>query len=176
MGQTGELAQLVELNDAAWHAGASKSARRRGISGWNKISIGIEHIARSPGELDDKWPQLSLERRRALLPPELSHFAEVETDPGFPLTLVQLQTSARLAAWLCKLLSWPVDREHLRGHYECPGTTHSDCGLGTINGGIWPWDDYLEMVRDAFDRLSAASMEPRPDSLAPSMKERQVDE
>lgn len=147
VGQAGELTQLVELDQAAWHAGASKAARRRGLKGWNFISYGIEHVARSPGEFDEVWPHLSERKRLALLPPELAHLVDSPTDPGFPLTEPQLKTSARLLAWICKLRDWPVDRDHIRGHYECPATTHEDCGLGEEQGGIWPWERYLEMVR-----------------------------
>lgn len=40
VGQGGEIVQLVELTDTAWHAAA-----------WNSRSVGIEHVARTPREL-----------------------------------------------------------------------------------------------------------------------------
>jgi hypothetical protein len=72
-------------------------------------------------------------------------------DPGIPVTPEQLQSSARLAAWLCQLFGWSIDRQHLRGHYECPGTTHLDCGQDVSHGGIFPWSDYLAAVIVAAD-------------------------
>jgi len=47
--------------------------------------------------------------------------------------------STALVKWLCEKLGLPCDREHVRGHYECPGTTHEDCGLGVEDGGIIDW-------------------------------------
>lgn len=165
VGQAGEVYQLVSLEHRAWHA-----------KGWNGESIGIEHVARSPGELSRQWRVLSQEKRRALLPEAVPLDPDSDEDPGFPPTVEQLRSSARLVAWLCRLYSWPADRAHLRPHCECPGTTHLDCGRDVKDGGIWPWDNYLEMVREELERLSAASIEPRPDSLTVSTSERQVEE
>lgn len=139
-----EVYQHVELRDRAWHA-----------KGWNSNSIGIEHVARTPGELDRQWIGLSQEKRRALLPEGVPLDPESDDDPGFPPTEEQLQTSAELAAWLCDLLSWEVSRERLRGHCECPGTSHRDCGRDVSDGGIWPWDRYLAMVQERLDALRA---------------------
>lgn len=121
----GTVVQLVELDRAAWHA-----------SGWNLESVGIEHIARSPHELKS-WPKLSRETRRKLV--ECDEDADSATDPGLMPTEAQIAASSALVKWLCERLGLPCDREHVRGHYECPGTTHEDCGLGVSAGGIWPW-------------------------------------
>lgn len=129
IGRGGEVVQLVALDRAAWHA-----------SGWNRESVGIEHIARTPGELKD-WAKLSRETRRKLV--ELEQDADTETDPGLIPTEAQIVASVALVRWLCEKLGLPMDREHVRGHYECPTTTHEDCGLGIGEGGIWPWDGYL---------------------------------
>lgn len=140
-----ELVQLVDTELAAWHA-----------SGWNGRSVGIEHCARTPGELDrrGRWAALSYSKRIKLL----DHGAPVSltdspSDPGLLPTAPQLATSARLVAWLCRELGLPVDAEHVVGHCVVPGTTHTDCGRDVANGGIWPWADYLEMVREEFARL-----------------------
>lgn len=129
IGRDGTVVQLVELSRAAWHA-----------KGWNAESVGIEHVCRSPKELKS-WAKLSRETRRKLV--ECDEDADTETDPGLMPTEAQIVASAALIKWLCERLGLPLDREHVKGHYECPGTTHEDCGLGVEDGGIWPWDGYL---------------------------------
>lgn len=132
VGRAGEIAQLVSLSRSAWHA-----------KGWNAQSVGIEHVARSPGELKS-WPGLSLQKRLKLV--ETEEAARSDHDPGLAVTEEQIAASAALVRWLCQRLGLPMDREHIRGHYECPGTSHSDCGLGADDGGIWPWVEYMQAV------------------------------
>lgn len=135
VGRAGELSQLVDTNNRAWHC-----------SGWNTDSIGIEHVARTPGELKN-WGTLSLETRMSLLnsgeDPGLLSALE---DPGMLLTDVQLSTSAHLVAWLCKQHGWAISRERIRGHCENPASSHRDCGRDVADGGIWPWSDYIDLV------------------------------
>jgi hypothetical protein len=49
--------------------------------------------------------------------------------------------SARLTAGICKRYGIPVDREHVIGHVEVPGTDHTD------PGPHWDWDRYIRLVR-----------------------------
>lgn len=133
VGQGGEIYQFVVLGNIAWHA-----------KGWNSNSIGIEHVARSPGELK-QWASLSEHTRRSLMPEGAA--INGRTDPGFPLTEVQLVASARLVAWLCLTFDWVVDRRAIRPHCESPQTTHLDCGRD------WPWDSYLKAVSDGLLEL-----------------------
>lgn len=133
VGREGEIAQLVDTNDRAWHC-----------AGWNTQSVGIEHVARTPGELK-KWRTLGEETRLALVDDPAK--AGAASDPGMPVTDAQLAASARLTAWLCKQHGWPVDRYRIRAHYENPRSSHADCGLDIGNGGIWPWDLFFELVR-----------------------------
>lgn len=51
--------------------------------------------------------------------------------------------SARLTAGICARYGIPVDREHIIGHVEVPGTDHTDPGRH------WNWDRYLKLVRQA---------------------------
>ncbi|MFD5450676.1 N-acetylmuramoyl-L-alanine amidase [Streptomyces sp. NPDC003470] len=51
--------------------------------------------------------------------------------------------SARLTAGICARYDIPVDREHVIGHVEVPGTDHTD------PGPHWDWDRYLKLVRRA---------------------------
>jgi hypothetical protein len=52
------------------------------------------------------------------------------------------QSSARLARWLCEVHDIPVDRDHIVGHVELPGQTHTD------PGPLWNWDLYMALVHD----------------------------
>ncbi|NUR40950.1 MAG: N-acetylmuramoyl-L-alanine amidase [Streptomyces sp.] len=56
--------------------------------------------------------------------------------------------SARLTARICARYDIPVDREHIIGHVEVPGTDHTD------PGEHWDWDRYMKLVREA--RTAAA--------------------
>ena len=114
VGQAGEVVQLVDVENTAWHC-----------SGWNKRSVGIEHVARTPGEL--------------------SH-----GDPGLALTTMQLEASARLVGWLLQTLGLELDA--VMPHCSSPVTSHKDCGRADSDGGIWPWAKYLEMLRAEFSR------------------------
>ncbi|MGW3286536.1 N-acetylmuramoyl-L-alanine amidase [Streptomyces sp. NPDC001002] len=51
--------------------------------------------------------------------------------------------SARLTATICDRYGIPVDREHVIGHVEVPGTDHTDPGTH------WDWDRYMGLVRRA---------------------------
>ncbi|MET7730270.1 peptidoglycan recognition family protein [Streptomyces sp. NPDC005402] len=50
------------------------------------------------------------------------------------------QESAKLTAGICERYGIPRDRAHIIGHYEVPGTDHTD------PGPYWDWDRYLRMV------------------------------
>ncbi|MET8974138.1 N-acetylmuramoyl-L-alanine amidase [Streptomyces sp. NPDC004539] len=56
--------------------------------------------------------------------------------------------SARLAAGICARYGIPVDREHIIGHVEVPGTDHTDPGKH------WDWDRYLKLVSQAREALA----------------------
>ncbi|MFI9343885.1 N-acetylmuramoyl-L-alanine amidase [Streptomyces sp. NPDC052773] len=68
------------------------------------------------------------------------------------LTDAMYAASARLTAGICRRYGIPVDREHIIGHVEVPGTDHTD------PGPHWDWERYLGLVRRA--RSAAASPEP----------------
>ncbi|MDO0936801.1 peptidoglycan recognition family protein [Streptomyces sp. DG2A-72] len=53
------------------------------------------------------------------------------------------EASARLTARICARYGIPVDRQHIIGHVEVPGTDHTDPGEG------WDWDRYMRLVRRA---------------------------
>ncbi len=56
--------------------------------------------------------------------------------------------SARLTAGICARYDIPVDREHIIGHVEVPGTDHTDPGKH------WDWARYMKLVRQARTALA----------------------
>lgn len=55
-------------------------------------------------------------------------------------TDVLYETSARLTAAICARYGIPKDRTHIMGHYEVPGTDHTD------PGPHWDWTRYIRLV------------------------------
>ncbi|ALO92273.1 N-acetylmuramoyl-L-alanine amidase [Streptomyces hygroscopicus subsp. limoneus] len=53
------------------------------------------------------------------------------------------EESARLTAAICARYRIPRDREHIIGHYQVPGTDHTDPGPN------WDWVRYIRMVNFA---------------------------
>lgn len=60
------------------------------------------------------------------------------------------RSSARLTAGICERYGIPVDRKHIIGHVEVPGTDHTD------PGPHWDWDRYMKLVRAARAELGSA--------------------
>lgn len=56
-------------------------------------------------------------------------------------TDAMLRGSARLTAAICKTYGIPIDRDHIFGHSEVQGATHTDVGP------YFPWKRYIELVR-----------------------------
>ncbi|MGW3495824.1 N-acetylmuramoyl-L-alanine amidase [Streptomyces sp. NPDC001020] len=69
----------------------------------------------------------------------IEHEGYVERAASF--TDAMYAASARLTAGICGRYGIPVDREHVIGHDEVPGTDHTD------PGPHWDWDRYLRSVR-----------------------------
>ncbi|MBY8869364.1 N-acetylmuramoyl-L-alanine amidase [Streptomyces sennicomposti] len=64
-------------------------------------------------------------------------------DDASSFTDAMYAASARLTAQICRRYGMPVDREHIIGHVEVPGTDHTD------PGPHWDWARYLRLVRAA---------------------------
>ncbi|MEU9557842.1 N-acetylmuramoyl-L-alanine amidase [Streptomyces fumanus] len=62
--------------------------------------------------------------------------------------------SARLTAGICARYEIPIDREHIIGHVEVPGTDHTD------PGPHWDWPRYLRLVRRAATAGATATPSP----------------
>lgn len=71
----------------------------------------------------------------------IEHEGFVERRSSF--TDAMYAASARLTAVICGRYGIPVDRDHIIGHVEVPGTDHTDPGR------YWDWQRYLELVRRA---------------------------
>jgi hypothetical protein len=64
-------------------------------------------------------------------------------DRASSFTDAMYTASARLTAGICGRYGIPVDRKHIIGHVEVPGTDHTD------PGPYWDWDRYMRLVRQA---------------------------
>ncbi|MEU6494034.1 N-acetylmuramoyl-L-alanine amidase [Streptomyces sp. NPDC046984] len=71
----------------------------------------------------------------------IEHEGFVENASSF--TDAMYEASARLTAAICGRYGMAVDREHIIGHVEVPGTDHTDPGLH------WDWGRYMRLVRRA---------------------------
>ncbi|MFJ3308135.1 N-acetylmuramoyl-L-alanine amidase [Streptomyces sp. NPDC086549] len=69
----------------------------------------------------------------------IEHEGFVERASSF--TDAMYASSARLTAAICGRYGIPVDREHIIGHVEVPGTDHTDPGR------YWDWERYIRLVR-----------------------------
>ncbi|MFT3770928.1 MAG: peptidoglycan recognition family protein [Minicystis sp.] len=106
VGQDGEVVQMVRDNDVAYHAGSA-----------NADSIGIEHVARSPGAFG-------------------------ATDAGLSPTPAEYAASAALVRWICEEYGIPQDRNHILGHAQAdPGTTHAGCP-----DAVWDWAYFMNLI------------------------------
>ncbi|MEV6108000.1 peptidoglycan recognition family protein [Streptomyces sp. NPDC051940] len=63
-------------------------------------------------------------------------------DPSW-FTDVMYRQSAQLTAAVCDKFGIPKDRQHIIGHVEVPGTTHTD------PGPYWDWAKYMSYVKAA---------------------------
>lgn len=106
----GEIVQLVDPDDVAWHAGNREV---------NEHSIGIEHEG----------------------------YSYVRGS----ITQTELDSSARLVAYLASRYEIPLDRRHVIGHAEVPDPNHPGLFGGadhhTDPGPYWPWAEYMRLVR-----------------------------
>ena len=67
-------------------------------------------------------------------------------------TDAQYRSSALLVCAIAKRYGIPIDRKHIVGHNELPGTDHSD------PGPTWNWNYYMSLVRGcSVDRAQAAA-------------------
>ncbi len=121
-GRDGAIAQMVQDDRKCYHA-----------SGYNSRSIGIEMETRL-----DPWP-VRLSRDGTVKAPPF---------PAGEFTEALLRSTAKVVAVMSKKFGFPLDRQHVLGHYEVPGATHRDPGAL-----IFDWDHFMAMASDERDAL-----------------------
>ncbi|MER6998878.1 N-acetylmuramoyl-L-alanine amidase [Streptomyces sp. NPDC000410] len=97
------------------------------------------HVAQMIRELDVAFHAGSRDMNERSI--GIEHEGFVDRPEGF--TDAMYAASARLTAGICERYGLPVDREHIIGHVEVPGTDHTD------PGPHWDWDRYIPLVREA---------------------------
>lgn len=94
------------------------------------------HIAQCVREADIAWHAGNWDYNTSSI--GIEHEGWVDKPAYF--TEAMYQESAKLTAGICGRYGIPRDRAHIIGHYEVPGTDHTDPGV------YWDWQRYLRMV------------------------------
>jgi N-acetyl-anhydromuramyl-L-alanine amidase AmpD len=97
------------------------------------------HIAQCVREADIAWHAGNWDYNTRSI--GIEHEGWVDKPAYF--TEAMYQESAKLTAGICGRYGIPRDRTHIVGHYEVPGTDHTD------PGPYWDWERYLRMVEAA---------------------------
>lgn len=111
---------------------------------WHKASA--HYIVRQDGHVEQMVRELDVafhSGNRSMNERSVGIEHEGFVDRPQDFTDAMYAASARLAADVCHRYGIPVDRKHLLGHSEVPGTDHTD------PGPLWDWDRYLRMVGEA---------------------------
>ncbi|MEU6981613.1 N-acetylmuramoyl-L-alanine amidase [Streptomyces sp. NPDC046371] len=101
------------------------------------------HIAQMVRELDVAYHAGNRDMNERSIGIEHEGFVDRPED----FTAAMYAASARLTADICRRYGIPVDRKHVIGHVEVPGTDHTD------PGPHWDWERYLGLVRKERARL-----------------------
>ncbi|MET7692955.1 peptidoglycan recognition family protein [Streptomyces sp. NPDC005483] len=94
------------------------------------------HVAQCVREADVAWHAGNWDYNTRSI--GIEHEGWVDKPAYFTEALYQ--ESAKLTAGICERYGIPRDRSHIIGHYEVPGTDHTD------PGPYWDWERYLSMV------------------------------
>ncbi|OIJ95678.1 N-acetylmuramoyl-L-alanine amidase [Streptomyces colonosanans] len=97
------------------------------------------HIAQCVREHDIAWHAGNWDYNTRSI--GIEHEGWVE-HPGY-FTHALYERSAKLTAAICTKYGIPKDRAHIIGHYEVPGTDHTDPGPN------WDWTRYIRLVKAA---------------------------
>ncbi|MFI6642845.1 N-acetylmuramoyl-L-alanine amidase [Streptomyces sp. NPDC050504] len=89
------------------------------------------------------------------------------TNPDAWYTEAMYRSSARLVRYLAKRYDVPLDRQHVIGHDNVPGTTPASIpGMHTDPGPYWDWAHYFTLLGKPFTRTAgpgSAVVTIRPD-------------
>ncbi|MFJ8109224.1 N-acetylmuramoyl-L-alanine amidase [Streptomyces sp. NPDC096132] len=94
------------------------------------------HVAQCVRESDIAWHAGNWDYNTRSV--GIEHEGWVDRPASF--TEAMYEQSARLTASVCERYGIPRDRAHIIGHYEVPGTDHTDPGPN------WDWGLYLRLV------------------------------
>ncbi|MEU7027169.1 N-acetylmuramoyl-L-alanine amidase [Streptomyces sp. NPDC046275] len=103
------------------------------------------HVAQMIRELDVAFHAGNRDMNERSIGIEHEGFVDRPQD----FTPAMYEASARLTADICARYGIPVDREHIIGHVEVPGTDHTD------PGPHWDWKRYIALVRKAREKVPA---------------------
>lgn len=97
------------------------------------------HVAQCVREADIAWHAGNWDYNTRSI--GIEHEGWVDQPQWFTDALYE--QSARLTAAICAKYGLPKDRAHIIGHYEVPGTDHTDPGPN------WDWTRYIRLVGSA---------------------------
>jgi len=109
------------------------------VSAHYVVRSGDGHVAQCVREHDIAWHAGDWDHNLRSI--GIEHEGWVDR-PGY-FTDVLYEKSARLTATICTRYGIPKDRAHIIGHYEVPGTDHTDPGPD------WDWTRYIRLVNAA---------------------------
>ncbi|MCF1508500.1 N-acetylmuramoyl-L-alanine amidase [Streptomyces glomeratus] len=109
---------------------------RKKVSAHYVVRSADGHIAQCVREHDIAWHAGNWDYNTRSI--GIEHEGWVER-PGY-FTDALYEESARLTAAICTRYGIPRDRAHIIGHYEVPGTDHTDPGPN------WDWARYMRLV------------------------------
>ncbi|AJE43876.1 N-acetylmuramoyl-L-alanine amidase [Streptomyces nodosus] len=112
---------------------------RKEVSAHYVVRSADGHVAQCVHEHDIAWHAGNWDYNTRSI--GIEHEGWVER-PGY-FTDALYEESARLTAGICTRYGIPRDREHIIGHYEVPGTDHTD------PGPKWDWNRYMRLVSRA---------------------------
>lgn len=97
------------------------------------------HVAQCVRERDVAWHAGNWDYNTRSI--GIEHEAWVDKPAYFTNALYE--ESAKLTAAICDQYGIPKDRSHILGHYQVPGTDHTD------PGPLWDWTRYIRLVNFA---------------------------
>ncbi|MGW5607520.1 N-acetylmuramoyl-L-alanine amidase [Streptomyces sp. NPDC003753] len=109
---------------------------RKNVSAHYVVRSADGHIAQCVREHDIAWHAGNWDYNTRSI--GIEHEGWVDR-PGY-FTDALYEESARLTAAICARHGIPKDRAHIIGHYEVPGTDHTDPGPD------WDWTRYMRLV------------------------------
>ncbi|MER5753830.1 N-acetylmuramoyl-L-alanine amidase [Streptomyces sp. NPDC002088] len=111
----------------------------KGVSAHYVVRSADGHIAQCVREHDIAWHAGNWDYNTRSI--GIEHEGWVD-EPAY-FTDALYEESARLTAAICAEYGIPKDRAHIIGHYEVPGTNHTDPGPN------WDWTRYIRLVNFA---------------------------